>query len=156
MSDLCTPDQIYAKLFEAVQSNRIFSDSKTFVDAIPTSNPSEILNSFLENYQTEEFDLRTFVELNFELPVIEKNTFEWSSQRSVRQHIEQLWEVLTRAADIESSHSSLVALPFPYLVPGGTISRNILLGQLLLHVGPGRVWTGRSGREHGPEFCVTY
>ena len=35
-----TPDQIYAELFEAVQTSGIFEDSKTFVDATPKGDPT--------------------------------------------------------------------------------------------------------------------
>ena len=91
-----TPDQIYAELFEAVQTSGIFEDSKTFVDATPKGDPALILKSFLEKHQREGFELESFVRSNFKLPGFEGRHFESDTQRPVRQHIELLWDVLTR------------------------------------------------------------
>jgi alpha,alpha-trehalase len=114
-----TPDKVYAELFEAVQTGCIFDDSKTFVDAIPKTEPTLILNSFRENRRTAGFDLRSFVISNFDLPKSAEAAAVPDSKRPVRQHIELLWDVLTRAADTENPDSSLISLPNPYIVPGG-------------------------------------
>ena len=50
---------------------------------------------------------------------IEDDYVESGSKRPVREHIELLWDALTRAKDTEDPNSSLVALPRPYIVPGG-------------------------------------
>jgi len=114
-----TPDQIYAELFEAVQSSRAFADSKTFVDAIPNTDPAEILESFRDTVKGTSNDLSAFVMANFHLPALNGKQFSTRPGGSVRQHIELLWDVLTRIADIDNPNSSLIALPQPYIVPGG-------------------------------------
>lgn len=114
-----SPDQIYADLFEAVQKSHLFKDSKTFVDARPKSDPAVILASFREKSREEGFDLAAFVASNFELPRDERNDFRSDTQRPVRQHIELLWDDLTRPVESENRHSSLISLPHPYVVPGG-------------------------------------
>ena len=114
-----TPDQIYAELFEAVQSTRAFDDSKTFVDAIPKADPAKILESFRDSVQGTEYSLSAFVKSNFQLPAPNGKQFSADPRRPVRQHIELLWDILTRSADTDDSNSSLIALPQPYVVPGG-------------------------------------
>ena len=42
------PDEIYGELFRDVELNRIFDDSKTFVDAIPKKAPELILADYRE------------------------------------------------------------------------------------------------------------
>ncbi len=113
------PDEIYGELFEAVQTSHIFEDSKTFVDAIPKSNPATILRSYMDAHREAEFDLRSFVVSHFELPQVESDKFASDVNRPVRQHIELLWDVLTRVADTEHQYSSRISLPKSYIAPGG-------------------------------------
>ncbi len=112
-----TPDQIYGQLFIDVQLNRVFSDSKTFVDCVPTISPEHIL----AKYETEKikagFKLKPFVLKYFKLPAQPK-TYT-AKTKDVRQHINNLWKVLQRSADKPLKGSSLLALPNSYIVPGG-------------------------------------
>ena len=119
MSKVTTPDVIYGELFFAVQSGHVFADSKTFVDSIPKGDPDTILQNWLRDRQREDFDLAAFVTENFELPRLVEEDFEADRRRPVREHIEQLWDVLQREADVDARESSLIALPEPYIVPGG-------------------------------------
>ena len=100
-----TPDKIYAELFEAVQTGHIFEDSKTFVDALPKSDPALILKSFQENHHKKGFKLGSFVTSNFDMPRFEEADFESDTERPVRQHIELLWDALKRAPDTEHPNS---------------------------------------------------
>ncbi len=119
MSQFSTPDTIYAELFDAVQMGAIFEDSKTFVDAVPTADPDAILKSFRETRRDRDFDLAAFVASHFERPVLQTADFRSDPSRPVREHIELLWDVLRRDSDAQQSNSSLIALPRPYIVPGG-------------------------------------
>ncbi len=114
-----TPDRIYAELFEAVQTGHVFPDSKTFVDAIPKQDPDSILASFRRHGKKRDFDLAAFIADHFEIPRCEEAAALPEKDRSVREHIELLWDVLTRAADTVNPDSSLISLPKPYIVPGG-------------------------------------
>ncbi len=114
-----TPDRIYKQLFEAVQSANLFGDSKLFVDAIPKRAPGTILKAYRKERQQPDFDLRAFVVNDFALPEKMEAAYEEDRQRSVREHIETLWDVLTRPADEAVDRSSLIPLPKPYIVPGG-------------------------------------
>ena len=118
-----TPDVIYGDLFLAVQAGHVFTDSKTFVDSIPKSDPAEILDAYQRERESEEFNLKAFVRRNFELPPLVEAHFDTQlhagAHRPVREHIELLWDVLQREPDIHEAQSSLISLPEPYIVPGG-------------------------------------
>ncbi len=53
------------------------------------------------------------------MPNRPQHTFTSDTSVSLKQHIERLWPVLMRSADEENPQSSRIALPFPYIVPGG-------------------------------------
>ncbi|MGC3979195.1 MAG: alpha,alpha-trehalase TreA [Paludibacteraceae bacterium] len=116
-----TPDKIYGRLFHDVQMARIFPDSKTFADCIPKKSPAEIVaeyNKIISN-PAIRFSLKLFVEENFELPATPQINYT-SKEKDIRQHIKNLWSVLRRNADSAVSEgNSLLALPYPYVVPGG-------------------------------------
>ena len=113
------PDQIYAELFDAVQSGHVFPDSKSFPDATPKVDPALILASYRDSVHEDGFDLQSFITSNFDVPENYIELLQANVQRPVRERIDQLWDVLTREADKEDKNTSLIALPHPYVVPGG-------------------------------------
>ena len=60
-----SPDILLGPLFNDVQSAKLFSDQKTFADAIPNGDPLMILADYRMQKNQTSFDLRHFVELNF-------------------------------------------------------------------------------------------
>lgn len=112
-----TPDVLWGKLFEEVQLKRVFKDNKTFVDAVPKFSRDEILSRYAQQKLSDTFNLATFVNANFNLPVTPSVKVE--EGLSLKAHIEQLWDVLQRKADTKQPGSSLLPLPEPYIVPGG-------------------------------------
>lgn len=113
------PDEIYGELFHAVQSQHVFSDSKTFVDATPKSDADDIMAAFRRLGSDEPEELRAFVAEHFVLPAQEQSAADLIEVPPVRDRIEALWNTLSRAADRVDPNSSLIALPRPYIVPGG-------------------------------------
>ena len=116
-----TPDELYGDLFKDVQIRKIFSDNKTFVDCIPKRKPDEIVSDY-NKIRTEHLyneQIKEFVEANFEIPLLSIPGYETDFKDNVIEHIEELWEVLKRKADTPVEGSSLIALPYPYIVPGG-------------------------------------
>ena len=113
------PAQDLDELFKAVQLGRIFPDSKTFVDSRPKSNPAEILERYNTAKSQPGFNLKRFVEENFELPEQAGKEFQLNPELSMEDHIVNHWAYLTREADENEPWSSLVPLPNPYVVPGG-------------------------------------
>ncbi|MCW3090225.1 MAG: trehalase [Ferruginibacter sp.] len=104
-------------LFEAVQLNSVLEDGKTFVDCIPKLSLPEIEDKYEQQKQQQRFDLKAFVDENFEMPPVFGEAYESNKQISVEENIRQLWNVLTREPNTEQS--SLINLPFIYVVPGG-------------------------------------
>ena len=104
-------------LFEAVQMQSVFADSKTFPDCLPKQDLAAINRLYQVEKDQPGFDLRAFVLAHFELPKNPTNDYESNTAQSVEQHVAALWDVLTRQPDQEVS--SLLPLPHPYIVPGG-------------------------------------
>ncbi|HTI62804.1 MAG TPA: alpha,alpha-trehalase TreF [Gemmatimonadaceae bacterium] len=113
------PVRDLGQLFHDVQLSGIFEDSKTFVDARPRSSPSEIVARYDAARKSAGFDLRAFVEQNFELPRVVGRDFKTDTTQTMEEHIRALWPVLTRQPDTADARSSLIPLPNPYVVPGG-------------------------------------
>lgn len=109
--------QLSGPLFETVQLSPLFKDGKTFVDAIPTSEPQHILQLFEKERQNPTFDLKAFVEKYFTLPSVvgEKKM----CGNSIEEYIETMWGILLKNMKAPSPHSSLISLPKPHIVPGG-------------------------------------
>src|SRR5207245_444974 len=106
-------------LFQDVQLAGIFPDSKTFVDARPLQAPAELAGRYPAARDSAGFNLRRFVEQNFELPRPVGEGFHADTARTMEDHIRALWPVLTRRPDTADARSSLIPLPQPYVVPGG-------------------------------------
>jgi alpha,alpha-trehalase len=113
------PDKIYGKLFVDVQMNHVFPDGKTFVDCIPKRKPAEILADYESQKEGAGFDLKKFVLDNFEVPAGPTDTYKTNATEDVVTHIKNLWAVLKRTPDKVVEGSSLLPLPYPYIVPGG-------------------------------------
>ena len=107
-----------SKLFRDVQMAEIFSDSKTFADAIPKLPVAEILSNYESIRTGEHIDvLKEFVDAHFDIPeAVEVNVEH--SYADISEHIDMLWQALTKPAD-SPDLSSLLALKSPYVVPGG-------------------------------------
>jgi alpha,alpha-trehalase len=113
-----TPDKIYGDLFVDVQIQRIFPDGKTFVDCVPKRKPADIMYDF-GLQKGPNFNLKKFVEDNFELPANPVDNYKSNKAEDVTTHIKNLWTVLKRNPDKPVEGSSLLPLPYPYIVPGG-------------------------------------
>ncbi|HZH96250.1 MAG TPA: trehalase family glycosidase, partial [Flavisolibacter sp.] len=114
---IITPDKRWGNLFKEVQQKRAMGDNKTFVDMVPQGAPAAILRKYQLLKNRDSASLRAFVLANFYLPA----TAEVSVAQglSLNEHLNQLWNTLTRKADKKTSYSSLLPLPQSYIVPGG-------------------------------------
>jgi len=112
------PDQNYGQLFRQVQLKRLFPDGKTFVDAVPKRKPLDIMYDY-NIHKDSAFDLKKFVEANFILPEPARAEVA-SAEKDISVHIKKLWSQLSRKQDATIVEgSSLLPLPYPYIVPGG-------------------------------------
>ena len=116
---LIHPSTDLGDLFVDVQMNRIFPDSKTFVDCIPNQPVENILKDYHGHMRDKNFDLMEFVAEHFDLPVVNLNGKTLDRSDDMETHITKMWDYLTRNADDTARISSLIPLPKPYVVPGG-------------------------------------
>lgn len=112
------PDAELGELFTQVQTTKVLGDYKTFVDAIPNSSPEAILQKYHQQKDTADFDLKQFVLANFTLPE-KAQAATVSHESELKTHLDNHWGNLVRDPQKTSNYSSLVALPHPYVVPGG-------------------------------------
>lgn len=114
-----SPADLYGALFEAVQLGRVFSDGKTFVDAVPKRAPEAIMAAYRVERPQGADALRAFVLANFDLPESASPPETKTERLPLKAHIAALWPVLTRPPLDPVPGSSALALPEPYVVPGG-------------------------------------
>lgn len=117
--DALTPADRYLELYENVQSSRIFPDSKTFADCAPKMTPLAILLNYRRAKRYPGFNLEKFVHDHFHLPKDYSKEYISDPDRSLKDHIDSLWPVLTREPQEHIEFSSLLPLPQSYIVPGG-------------------------------------
>lgn len=114
------PDELFGELFRRVQMERVFADGKTFVDMVPKAAATEIMDAYVAEKNKPGFNLKAFTEKYFAPPMQPVSGFSSDGKRSIVEHINTLWPVLTRKAGAdEGANGSLIPLPNDYVVPGG-------------------------------------
>ncbi len=113
------PSQLYGALFQRVQTEKIFADSKTFADAVAKSEPGEIVRRYEAEHDHEGFSLKQFVGENFVIPDSSANAFKTAPREDIHAHIDRLWDVLSRTPRYSRGASSQLQLSNRYVVPGG-------------------------------------
>ena len=113
------PQVLFQDLFAAVQTAALYSDGKAFPDAVPGAPPAQILNQYHAEKPDSPDALRHFVESHFTLPSQVAAAPSPLGRVSIAEHIDGLWNQLTRTSTTVPRYSSLLALPQPYVVPGG-------------------------------------
>ncbi|HEX4926038.1 MAG TPA: trehalase family glycosidase, partial [Bdellovibrionales bacterium] len=112
--------ELYGELFERVQLTPVFEDSKHFVDMNPRRDPAVIMSLFKSQAPSSRADLRRFVEAHFDPPANPVSGFKSRRADPLDLHIKRLWAHLKRepSEDVQPA-SSLIGLPYSYVVPGG-------------------------------------
>jgi alpha,alpha-trehalase len=114
-----SPEELYGTLFRDVQCSHIFSDSKTFADAVPLDDPVLIIERYHREKDDPGFNMETFVRAHFRMPAHIASDFITNKDDAVSEHIGKLWSILTRQPENQERGGSLIPLPHPYVVPGG-------------------------------------
>lgn len=112
------PDALLGQLYIDVQTAKLFSDQKTFADAVPRRTPAAILSDYQTKKRRKSFKLRHFVDKNFIFPT-DRVKYVPPNGQTLREHINTLWPVLTRNTSTVRPYDSLLPLPKDYVVPGG-------------------------------------
>ncbi len=114
------PSIEYRSLYRDVELSSIFSDSKTFPDLIPAAPPSDILLDYNTAKESPGFDLQSFVNQYFSGPTPPGPIVNpASSGEHMLDYVQSLWPVLQQSAPSVPAYSTLLPLPYPYVVPGG-------------------------------------
>jgi alpha,alpha-trehalase len=128
-----SPDEALGDLFAAVQQHRVYDDGKTFVDLIPRGRMKQIQKEYLIEKQDPNFDLHEFVNRHFYAFQHTSPSYHSDANRSAREHIAQLWSVLERRN--RRDRGSLIAIPYPYIVPGGRFSEQFYWDSYFIMLG---------------------
>ncbi|MEM1336351.1 MAG: trehalase family glycosidase [Bacteroidota bacterium] len=107
------------ELFKDVQLAGLYEDSKTFVDLVPQANFIALEKKYLLEREKEGFDLRAFVTDNFMDKSMRSLEFTTDTTKTMYEHIELMWDKLTRGPDERIENASRIPLPYKYVVPGG-------------------------------------
>jgi alpha,alpha-trehalase len=113
------PSQLYGELFQRVQTERIFPDSKTFADAIAKAPAADIMRRYAASNGRADFSLKDFVADNFTIPGAAGGGFQTTPREEVRAHVDRLWNALTRQPKDSAGADSQLPLATRYVVPGG-------------------------------------
>lgn len=116
--NMLSPRERYGDLFFDTQMAAVFPDGKTFVDCRPKYPTDQILGAYKLAKEEKDFDIATFIGEYFDLPKAYATNFKSDPNRPVDDHINLLWDMLTRTPD-EGDNGTLIPLPHPYIVPGG-------------------------------------
>ena len=114
-----SPEVLFKDLFAAVQTDAIYPDGKTFVDAVPKDAPAKILAQYHSDHPDSPQALQSFVAAHFTLPAQAASGTSPPEKVSIVNHIDTLWYELTRTTPRAAPYSSALPLPKPYVVPGG-------------------------------------
>ena len=116
--EIYRPQYDLGPLFHQVQMAGLFPDSKTFVDARPNISLQDINEIYDQQRPTSDEELREFVYRHFEVPQ-PSTSLSIVRERPMHEHLNNLWSKLTRLPEAHNQVSTLLPLPYPYVVPGG-------------------------------------
>jgi len=129
-----SPDEGLGELFKAVQTSRVYSDGKTFADLVPRGRMRAIQREYVLARDDPHFDLREFVNRHFyEFSPHKANEFHTNPHMTASDHISLLWKQLERRNRL--NRGSLLALPYPYIVPGGRFSEQFYWDSYFIMLG---------------------
>jgi alpha,alpha-trehalase len=107
-----TLDENSRSLYDEVQHSNLFSDSKTFSDAIAKSPFDQIAEKYHRKKTQPNFKLKHFIDENFILPAEQITGYQSDLTKPIDRHLEDLWDVLTRQPEKAEDTGTLIPLPF--------------------------------------------
>ncbi|HMR89748.1 MAG TPA: alpha,alpha-trehalase TreF [Saprospiraceae bacterium] len=116
---LTLPEETYPSLFKDAAMASVLADGKILADAIPLFVPDEINLNYESRKDLLGFNLLDFLKEHFTFGGVSSSDFVTNKSHSIEEHIDTLWPFLTRDADVHIAGSSLISLPYKYVVPGG-------------------------------------
>lgn len=128
-----SPDDALGELFSAVQLHQVYDDGKTFIDLIPRGRIRQIKKEYELEKQDPNFDLHEFVNRHFYAFQHTSPSYHSDASKTPREHIGELWKVLERRN--RRDRGSLIAIPYPYVVPGGRFSEQFYWDSYFIMLG---------------------
>lgn len=128
-----SPDDALGDLFSTVQLHQVYDDGKTFIDLIPRGRIKQIKKEYELERHDPNFDLHEFVNRHFYAFQHASPSYHSDSDRTPRQHVTNLWSVLERRN--RRDRGSLIAVPYPYVVPGGRFSEQFYWDSYFIMLG---------------------
>jgi alpha,alpha-trehalase len=92
-------------------------DQKFFTDCVPKLSTSEILGHYRIDKNRKNFKLFEFCKTYFQFPASAATGFVSDPSKTVEDHIQILWDVLTKRTDDKGGTE--IMLPHQFVVPGG-------------------------------------
>jgi len=118
--DPIPPSLEYGDLYRDAELAGIFLDSKTLPDLVPAAPPSDVAAAYDAAKASPGFDLASFVSGYFSGPTPAGPTVDpASSGQTLLDYVSGLWPVLEQSTPSVPAYSTLLPLPYPYIVPGG-------------------------------------
>lgn len=128
-----SPDDALGELFSEVQLHQVYDDGKTFIDLIPKGRIRQIKKEYMLEKQDPNFNLHEFVNRHFYAFQHASPSYHTDAGRTAREHIADLWSVLERRN--RRDRGSLIAIPYPYIVPGGRFSEQFYWDSYFIMLG---------------------
>lgn len=128
-----SPDEAMSDLFKDVQKSGIYGDGKIFADLIPRKRMEQIQKEYLLVKNDPTFNLREFLSLHFYKYSAYDTKFVSKPGAEPREHIAELWHYLERKN--RRDRGSLIALPNPYIVPGGRFTEQFYWDSYFIMLG---------------------
>ncbi len=128
-----SPDDALGELFSAVQLHQVYDDGKTFIDLIPRGRIKQIKKEYELERADPHFDLHEFVNRHFYAFEHSSPLYHSDASKTPREHITELWKVLERRN--RRDRGSLIAIPYPYVVPGGRFSEQFYWDSYFIMLG---------------------
>jgi len=119
MSKLIYLEKDFHELFTDLHASGLFPDGKEISDAICREEPAQILAAYRSEKDEAGFDLKAFYKQHFSVAPTRETNYVSDTEAPVQDHINKLWDILARVPEAEDFYSSRIALPHPYIVPGG-------------------------------------
>ncbi len=113
------PSVLFQELYARVEQQRLYADDKTFADATPRRAPAAIMADYRAHPPPTRDGLAAFIAANFIVPSDAAPTAPSVARRSLRDHIADLWPLLTRPPETTPRFGSQLTLARAYVVPGG-------------------------------------
>lgn len=152
------PSSLFAAFYEEAALSGAFADSKMLADAAPRGEPDAILAAFHADPPCTSEAFRVFLEAHFDLDPPTPPLAAPPAGLGLEAHIEMLWGMLTRECPKGRAHCSRLALPAPFIVPGGRFTELYYWDSYftMLGLGPAHTDTKRRLVENFAHFLTTF